>query len=123
MNYFYKIWSINFKASNVIAIISFGKRNQFSIWISFHKAYQALLSSLFRNNIPASPINYTFLNRYNKLLRVFKSTIILVNIGYYVVHINPHAGAAAGTNSDENEAARFPFSDTMGLREAHYKAR
>ena len=88
MNYFYKIWSVNFKASNVIAIISFGKRNQFSIWISFHKAYQALLSSLFRNNIPASPINYTFLNRYNKLLRVFKSTIILVNIGYYVVHIN-----------------------------------
>ena len=123
MNYFYKIWSINFKASNVIAIISFGKRNQFSIWISFHKAYQALLSSLFRNNIPASPINYTFLNRYNKLLRVFKSTIILVNIGYYVVHINPHAGAATGTNSDENGAARFPFSATMGLREANYKAR
>ena len=39
------------------------------------------------------------------------------------VHFNPHAGAAAGTNSDENGAARFPFSDTMGLREAHYKAR
>ena len=38
-------------------------------------------------------------------------------------HINPHAGAATGTNSDENGAARFPFSDTMGLREAHYKAR
>jgi hypothetical protein len=38
-------------------------------------------------------------------------------------HFNPHAGAAAGTNSDENGAARFPFSDTMGLREAHYKAR
>jgi len=38
-------------------------------------------------------------------------------------HLNPHAGAAAGTNSDENGAARFPFSDTMGLREAHYKAR
>lgn len=40
-----------------------------------------------------------------------------------IFHFNPHAGAAAGTNSDENGAARFPFSDTMGLREAHYKAR
>ena len=39
------------------------------------------------------------------------------------VHINPHAGAATGTNSDENGAARFPFSATMGLREANYKAR
>lgn len=64
MNYFYKIGSVNFKASNVIAIISFGKRNQFSTWISSHKAYQSLLSSLFRNNIPGSPTNHTFLNRY-----------------------------------------------------------
>lgn len=38
-------------------------------------------------------------------------------------YINPHAGAATGTNSDENGAARFPFSATMGLREANYKAR
>lgn len=43
--------------------------------------------------------------------------------GEKFMHINPHAGAATGTNSDENGAARFPFSATMGLREANYKAR
>ena len=52
-----------------------------------------------------------------------RKAMVVGCITYGVGHVNPHAGAATGTNSDENGAARFPFSATMGLREANYKAR